>query len=600
LFFVLLALAPGNLHAQTFGTIKGFRVAEAYAPPNESQFKSLLEAATAKRVADGQWLLTGALVQTFRVNGQRDLVAKTPECFYNEAQHSVNSAGPLQAQLADESFSIEGTGFLWQQTNSSLMISNDVHTVVHPKALGPTNSEPKLDAAPTAPQALEIFSTRFAYTNTAGLAQYLDNVRVVGTNLALSGDVLTVDLPMEGRQLRSITAEHNVVIDYTNATALHATGQRAVYSASTGLMHLTGKPVWRADQRQGRGDELIIDRTNRIFQALGNAWLKMPGQNADAFSFLSSSNQLAAGTSGPTNRSIEVWSQSYEFRTNWALFKDHVQLKEFIGDQPRGNLSCDRMTAAFAGSNQLQTLVAETNVVFVGETNRMTGGRAVYTATNGWMDLTDHPAWKSGEREGKGRLVRVKTHVNEMFVAGDAFLRLPAKDLGNPQALASTTKPESPVTKSSAPEFAEVTCQEYTLRPDNALFVGNVRVTHPQMNWTCQRLELRSLPDKGKVLAGDGGVVFDMLNDKGQRVNGLGDNVVYTNSVTASLTNDILYLRGNPATLETTNMIFYNTVITLDRSKTLITAPGGSYKVKGTAQAPPTNTLRLPKTGRKK
>ena len=45
-------------------------------------------------------------------------------------QHAVYSDGRLEAQSGDGRFFFEGQGFLLQQTNSTLTISNRVHTII--------------------------------------------------------------------------------------------------------------------------------------------------------------------------------------------------------------------------------------------------------------------------------------------------------------------------------------------------------------------------------------------------------------------------------------------------------------------------------------
>ncbi|HVV70120.1 MAG TPA: LptA/OstA family protein [Verrucomicrobiae bacterium] len=599
---LIFTVSTARVGAQAFGPTKNYRIAQFYDPPHESQKKSLLEGETARRLPDGRWSLTNATVRTFSLRGEPDLIATTPECLYNPEAHSVDSTGPLHAQLANGSFAIEGEGFLWQETNSCLLLSNRVHTVVHPKMLSTDPHQAPRSPSDQAAEPLDIFSRHFAYTNDAGLALYDGDVRVAGTNLSLTSDRLIADLPMEGRQLRSITAGGNVVIDYTNTAPIHATGQRAVYTASTGLIQLTGNPTWRADQRQGHGDELVIDRTNRVFDAIGHSWLRMPAQNSSAFAFLSNSNTVPGAAGSATNRFIEVSSRRYQFRTNSAAFRDEVQLAEFQGEQRRGTMNCARLTAWFAGSNQLDTLLAETNVVIQGETNRMTAGKALYTATNGWLELTEHPTWKSGDRGGAGGLIRVMDRGDQMLVRGAASLRLPAKDLGTPQLLGpGTNSLRKPSPKTATDQFADVTCRQYTLRPDYALFEQDVRARHPQMNWYCQRLEVRSYPPKGNILFATGGVDFDFTNEKGQRMRGRGDNVVYTNLVTAALTNDVVYLRGNKAVLFMTNNFgLTNQTIIWDRTRNVVSAPGGDYKAGGTTKTTSTNMIRLPKSGGRK
>ena len=585
------------MKAQTFGTIKDFRVAQSYDAPHESQRKTLIEGLFARKLPDSLWALTNATVQTYRLTGERELIANTPACFYNQALQLVTSPGPLEAQLGDGSFTITGMGFRWEETNASLIISNQVHTVIHPKTFESGAHREGVATAGPGSEVIEIFSGQFAYTNTAGLAFYRDNVRVTGTNFGLTSELLTADLPIETRSLRSVTADRMVAIDYTNAASIHATGQHAVYTAGTGLIRLTGNPTWRSDQRLGHGDELVIDRSNKVFDAVGHAWLRTPAQNSTAFAFLSDSNNVSGATGEATNRFIEVASHSYRFRTNSAVFQDDVCLTQFQGDKASGTMNCSRMTAWFAGSNQLDSLVAETNVVIQGETNRMTAGKAVFTATNGWLELTEHPTWKSGEREGSGQLIRALTRGDEVLVRGDAFLRMPANDLATPEGLGTTNK----IIRGNPGErqFAEVTCRQYTLRKDNALFEEDVHVHHPQMSWSCQRLEVLSVPE-GKVMLASGGVGFDLKDEKGQVTHGAGDTAVYTNTVTRSITNNILYLRGNKATLTNTDFTVSGATITWDLARNLVSAPGGDYRITGTGKAAPTNMIRLPKSGGRK
>jgi len=65
-------------------------------------------------------------------------------------------------------------------------------------------------------------------------------------------------------------------------------------------------------------------------------------------------------------------------------------------------MSCGTLTAAFSGTNELQQLVAETQVILEQDTNRFTAGKAVYTGADGMVELTGNPSWRSGLREGKG------------------------------------------------------------------------------------------------------------------------------------------------------------------------------------------------------
>jgi len=101
------------------------------------------------------------------------------------------------------------------------------------------------------------------------------------------------------------------VVDYE---AIHARGDRASYSLETDLIQLTDRPAeWQAEQRQGRADELVLDRRNGLFRSRGHAWLKMPsGSGTHASSFLPEP-RAAAGSAPVTNQFVQILADNYEF-----------------------------------------------------------------------------------------------------------------------------------------------------------------------------------------------------------------------------------------------------------------------------------------------
>jgi lipopolysaccharide export system protein LptA len=602
----LLAAATAFLawsaSAQKGFEAQGFQAADFYGPPHETQMKSFLKGAQARPLDNGLLLVVQAVLETFRETGERELMVQAPECLYDTTNKTANSAGSMHAQTADTKFSIEGEGFLWRQTNSSLYISNNVHTVVQSDLLT-SPAERQSSNKPESAAPLDIFSDKFEYTSDTGKAIYRQHAHVSGTNLDLAGSVLTLDLPQSApgkpAELKSILVETNVVLHYTNysgtnVTAIRATGQHALYIASTGRVRVTGDPAWTAEGRAGRGDELLLDRTNKIFNANGHAWLKLPGQSFGA-GLLTRSNTGSTQGMSASNRVVEVFSDNYELRTNWGVFRQDVRVNERLGDQERGRMTCNWMTVSFAGSNELQQLVARTNVVIEQETNRFTAGTAVYTGTNGVLELTENPTWRSGDRSGKGKVVRVKSDPDEMFVQGNASVRLPAEELGQPltPGLASVDKPR---TRPAVQQFADVFCEDYTLRQDEALFRGGVYASHTNMNWACESLRVQSIPG-GTVLTAEQGVVFDLVDERGQKIHGTGNKAIYTNSIIGSVTNDLLTLFGTtakPAVLTTTNGTFDNPVITLDRVTGKLTALGSEFHIRGTNAVASTNLFLSP------
>ena len=593
-----LLLLAASARGQRVVDSKGLKFAEYFDPPHETQMKSLLEGAKAQPQEGGRILIAGAKMQTFRVSGEPVMAVEAPECVYDSGQRSVNSAGPLRMRAVDGRFYLEGEGFLWQQTNSSLFVSNHVHTIIHQDLLRPPAAGAPTNATLPGGGGIDIFSDQFEYATNSGLGIYRGNVRMTGTNLAVAGGILTFVLPMSGllkpSGLQTLTVETNVVVDYEK---VHASGERASYLPDTDLIRLTGQPArWRAEQREGRGEELLLDRRNSIFRSRGHAWLKMPGQSTGASGFLPQPHSPATNSLAATNQFVEILSDNYELRTNSAVFREEVRVSDQRGDQPQGKMSCKTLTAAFSGTNELQQLVAETNVILEQDTNRFTAGRAVYSGTNGMLELTERPTWRSGLREGKGDLIWVDTKRDEMLVRSNAFMRLPASELGRPAGFGPGA-PAQAGPKAATRQFAEILCREYTVGPEGAVFRGAVRLDHPQMQWACERITALVPPGSGQInrTVAEQAVVFDLTDDKGQQVHGKGEKAVYTYGSTATVTNEIMELTGHPATLTTTNFTGQNSIFILDLANHRLGAPGRSkYVMRGLARDGGTNTMRMP------
>jgi len=457
LFAFLLSTALVLAQQPIEGT--NFKVAgDFFDPPNERQMKSLIEGAR-WRHEGSQTVVYDVKVQTFRTNAAVELIIEAPESFYDETHKAINSSGPVQFRTADGRFFLSGVGFLWLQTNSTLYISNQVQTVVLPEivesaAAGTTNSNTH------DPRGVTIFSDRFEYARNSGIGIYSGNVHAVGTNIDLKGksDVMEVLVPVGEHQLQTITMTDKVVLDYEN---VEATGEKAVYTAATGLAKITGSPAWHdTNQRQGRADELVMDRTNKTFLANGQGWLKMPAQSMGTNSFLTSATNSAPAT----NQFVEIYSDHYEFRTNStgnsAQFGDHVCMIDTANGLTNGTLTSATMLVTLLGTNELQSMVAEKNVVIVNDDNQFTGEKAVYTATNSILELTGNPAWRAGSRQGTGDVLFANLKQSEMKVDGHAWMRVPANQLGPSTAMTQTSRPDSrkpllPVAQAGGPGEGE-------------------------------------------------------------------------------------------------------------------------------------------------
>src|ERR1019366_10183939 len=158
-----------------------------------------------------------------------------------------------------------------------------------------------------------------------------------------------------------------------------------------------------------------------------------------------------------------------------------------------------------------QVFIAPTNGQFTAET-------AEYAGADGLLSRDGNPAWRAGTREGKGDRMRLNLAHEEMLVRGNAYMRLPAAELGQSAFTALGTN--QPVkAKATTNEFAEIFSTEYLLTPAAALFRGHVRIEHPQIKETCEELTLLSPPElgnAGRMVIAEPAVVFDVVDDEGR------------------------------------------------------------------------------------
>jgi hypothetical protein len=99
-------------------------------PPNERQVKVRLSGAEASPLPGGFLDVKQLRVETFSASGKPEAVVIAPQCVYSPMDGVASSAGRLEMRTGDGKFRIEGEGFLWQQADNSLTISNQVHTVI--------------------------------------------------------------------------------------------------------------------------------------------------------------------------------------------------------------------------------------------------------------------------------------------------------------------------------------------------------------------------------------------------------------------------------------------------------------------------------------
>lgn len=528
--------------------IKDFKAPDYFEPPHHTQMRSLVQGAEAEPVAGNRYQIKQLKITVFREDGGIEMRGEAADCLYDASARIATSPAPLQMLTGDEQFRIQGEGFLWMQTNANLTISNRVHTVIRKDLLESSAGTDSVSAV-SGGENIDVFSDRFNYDHPSSLATYRNNVRVRGTNLNLTAGTLALELPVAGASLKRIVAEENVAIDYQSA---HITGGKAVYSVAEDSVRLTGNPAWRVEERAGRGDELIIDRTNTVFRANGNAHLKLPAAVAGGMGDLLAQGPIEPSAPASTNRFIEVSSDRYELRTNLALFHGAVRVTDLLNSQPQGTLSCGMLTVTLNESNAVQSVLARERVVVEQADTRFTGAEAHFRPAQSTVEFSGNPSWQFGKREGGGDRMTVDRANNGMKVLGNARMKLPSTDL-------DTASAAEPGTAGPEEQFVEITSDDYEFQGGAGAFRGNVRVNSPQMSLRCDTLSVYSAGPGAPVerIVAEGNVLMDFVEADQQRNRALGNRAVY------DLAQNTIELTGKPLVVRDQNtmtgdVIFWN------------------------------------------
>lgn len=136
-FVVLFLAATGRAQQVPAGHATDFTSNTYFEPPNGQQVKLRLSGLEASPLPDGLLEVTQLRVETFTVAGKPEVLVSAPHCIYAPLDGAAHSPGKLELRTGDGKFRVEGEGFLWRQSDSLLIISNRVHTVIDMPLLQP-------------------------------------------------------------------------------------------------------------------------------------------------------------------------------------------------------------------------------------------------------------------------------------------------------------------------------------------------------------------------------------------------------------------------------------------------------------------------------
>jgi len=126
-------LAVADSRCQQFpvgGSATDFSAVQYFEAPHPLQIKSRLSGAQAQPLPGGLLLIKQIKLETFETNGSPQLIANAPECIYNPSTGVANSPGEVHMRTGSGQLRMDGQGFLWQERESFLTISNRIQTIL--------------------------------------------------------------------------------------------------------------------------------------------------------------------------------------------------------------------------------------------------------------------------------------------------------------------------------------------------------------------------------------------------------------------------------------------------------------------------------------
>lgn len=132
--FILLAWAATAQLARV-GQAKGFKLPDYYPARNGvQQIKTLLTGAEVQFSSNGMVLLTEPRITNYTESGEIDWTVSSSEATANWLTHSASGTNHVVFRSADGNLFVRARGFLWQQTNSLLILSNETLTWIDKSA----------------------------------------------------------------------------------------------------------------------------------------------------------------------------------------------------------------------------------------------------------------------------------------------------------------------------------------------------------------------------------------------------------------------------------------------------------------------------------
>ena len=406
----LLAAAGLLAQSTSLGKVLNVKVPDYYSTGRGAKtnaLRSLLSGAEASpRGLSLQVDIRGLKIEHYRPDGRLEAVIRSPACVFDAVAHIAWSAGPLELATGDGLSTIRGEGFLWQQTNGVLIISNQTETVLHrPQDKAAAALSPAAAAAAASNDTVRILASRCVVLSQSNRVVYSGDVQADNPRLQLRCQWMQIRLD-ENRRLQDCLARDQVVV-FNPQDQSRTTCGAAAYTVLDGedLITLDDHPLWRSRQgdQELAADRFVIRPDTRQLRAAGHALMKLPRGSLD-LSAAPWARPAAAVPAGKLAAPVEV--------------------------------SADLITLQMPAINQAgpvsRSILAETNVVILSpaDQSRATADRAAVAEAEGRLVLSGNAVWSSERMTVKAATLSVDRATRVFSARGRARLEAPVQSLG--------------------------------------------------------------------------------------------------------------------------------------------------------------------------
>jgi len=478
--------------------VKGFKIVDYYPaePGKTSIIRSIFLGDEAYPLPSrlGSVQIKGMTIELFNPEGQTNLIIKADDCFFDSLSQSAYSSNKIWGATPDNSLSITGSGFLWSSSNATIIVTNDVQTILLRKNPENTNK-------PQTSRKITITASSISYFINRSQVEYTTNVCVTDSEkFKLTCDTLKLWPRPEAHQLNKVEAMGNINVSFIDPQRKsHVNSQKAImYQTNNNeIVEFHGNPTWNVNQISGSADLLELNLTKNSFLAKGHGEVKL----------VSTFTNLMPGNSLTTNQDNNYILLKFEH----GYFEDNhlnVSSNVFIEHPGKMSMTCQNLNALLDSNSNIITSAVASNCsninIYTAHGTVTIQGQMVEldTPTNSQrtIQVKGQPSWQMNNYSGTANTLSLDLVSDKFLAQGNSTVNLSFHQnskCNTTNILNSNSNIYTIIVKSDKAELSEGT----------GAFIGNVIASQQDWDIKCQIISFVFNPTNktfSKIIALDG------------------------------------------------------------------------------------------------